>query len=75
MTKPLLVFLLVFCLAPLTAQVTLSNDYFPVAGDTLKYNTVDSVYVSTLVVADAGANLTWDFGIPAINEERADAVT
>lgn len=75
MTKPLLAFLLVFCLAPLTAQVTLSNDYFPVAGDTLKYNTVDSVYVSTLVVADAGANLTWDFGIPAINEERADAVT
>ena len=75
MTKPLLVFLLVFCLAPLTAQVTLSNDYFPVAGDTLKYNTVDSVYVSTLVVADAGANLTWDFGTPAINEERADAVT
>jgi CBS domain-containing protein len=75
MTKPLLVFLLVLCLAPLTAQVTLSNDYFPVAGDTLKYNTVDSVYVSTLVVADAGANLTWDFGTPAINEERADAVT
>lgn len=75
MTKSLLALLLVFCLVPLAAQVTLSNDYFPVAGDTLKYNTVDSVYVSTLVVADAAANLTWDFGTPAIDEERSDAVT
>lgn len=74
MTKSLLAFLLVFCLAPLAAQVTLNNDYFPVAGDTLKYNTVDSAYISTLVVADAGANLTWDFGTPAIVEERSDAV-
>ncbi|TXF89674.1 T9SS type A sorting domain-containing protein [Neolewinella aurantiaca] len=75
MAKSLLVSLLVFCLAPMAAQVTLSNDYFPVAGDTLKYNTVDSAYLSTLVIAEAGANLSWNFGVPPINEERADAVT
>lgn len=75
MTKSLLSFLLVFCLTPLAAQVTLSNDYFPLAGDTLKYNTVDSVYLSTLMISEPGADLTWDFGVPTINEQRSDAVT
>ncbi len=74
MTKFILSLLLVFCLTPLAAQVTMSNDYFPMAGDTLKYNTVDSLYLTTLVIAEPGAGLTWDFGIPPINEQRADAV-
>lgn len=74
MTKSLLAFLLVFCLAPLTAQVTMGTDYFPIAGDTLKYNTVDSLYLTTLMVAEPGANLTWDFGIPTISEQNSDAV-
>lgn len=74
MTKSLLSFLLVFCLTPLAAQVTMSNDYFPLAGDTLKYNTVDSLYLTTLVISEPGENLVWDFGIPGIDEERADPV-
>jgi len=52
----------------------MSNDYFPLAGDTLKYNTVDSIYLTTLVIAEPGADLTWDFGIPPIDEQRSDAV-
>jgi len=74
MTKSLLALLLVFCLAPLTAQITMSNDYFPLAGDTLRYNTVDSLYLTTLIIAEPGPNQTWDFGIPPIDEMRADAV-
>ena len=52
----------------------MSNDYFPLAGDTLKYNTVDSAYLSTLTIAEPGGDLTWDFGIPSISEQRSDAV-
>lgn len=64
MIKLLPALLLTFLCAQLTAQVTLTNDYFPVVGDTLKTQIADSVYVQTIDQLTPGTDRAWDFGIP-----------
>ena len=77
MTKLLPAILLVFLCAQLTAQVTLTNDYFPVVGDTLKTQSADSAYVQTIDQLTPGTDRAWDFGIPVsfvANDEAVEAV-
>lgn len=76
MTKLLPALLLVFLCAQLAAQVTLTNDYFPVVGDTLKTQSADSVYVQTIDQLTPGTDLVWDFGIPVsfvANDQAVEA--
>jgi hypothetical protein len=69
---PLLIFF--FSLAPLTAQVALSSDYFPQAGDTLRTVTADSTYAAGLNQLTAGIDREWDFGTPIALDSRLQAV-
>lgn len=75
MTKFLTAFLLVLLFAPLAAQVQLTNAYFPVAGDTLRSNTADSLSTATVDVGTAGADQAWGFGSPTVDNERSEPVT
>lgn len=75
MNKQLLTLVLALLLAPLTAQITLTDAYFPVAGDTLRSNTADSAYAVTIDVGAAGANQAFYFGTPTVANERSEAVT
>lgn len=73
MYKLLPVLLLVGFASNLSAQITLTSDYFPVAGDTLKYVIADSAFASTVdLMIDGGADLAWDLsdaiGSSDINE-------
>lgn len=46
----------------LSAQITLTTDYFPVAGDTLKYVIADSAFANNVdLITEGGNDLTWDF--------------
>ncbi len=74
MLKHLPVFLLVLGLAPLAAQVTLTNDYFPVAGDTLKTNTADSASAANIDLLTPGPDRGWYFGTPTASSINADPV-
>lgn len=69
---PLLV-CLVF-LMPLSAQVELSADYFPQAGDTLRSVTADSLYAAGLDQLTPGADREWNFGTPVAFNSRSEAV-
>lgn len=58
-------FLLVLGVTLLSAQVPLSNNYFPAIGDTLKTSIADSVYANSLdLQLEGGADLFWSFGTP-----------
>ena len=74
MTKFLPALLLVFLCAQLTAQVTLTNDYFPVAGDTLKTDRADSLFAQGIDQLSAGPDLVWNFGEPVPQADRNAAV-
>lgn len=51
----------------LSAQITITNDYFPVAGDSLTTAT-DDAPAAAITVGNAGANQTWDYSsLQAIN--------
>jgi hypothetical protein len=70
----LLPLLLFFSLAPLSAQVALSSDYFPQAGDTLRTVTADSTYAAGLNQLTSGIDREWDFGTPVALNARSQAV-
>lgn len=74
MTKILPAFLLAFLCAQLTAQVTLTSDYFPVAGDTLKTDRADSAFAQGIDQLMPGPDLVWNFGEPDPMEDRNEAV-
>ncbi|MEN0006461.1 MAG: hypothetical protein AAF798_20075, partial [Bacteroidota bacterium] len=56
-TVPFVIFLSLVC--SLTAQISISNDFFPAAGDTL-YSAVDNL-PSGITITPAGGDQTWDF--------------
>ena len=60
MSKNLYTLLLLLLGSLAHAQITLSNDYFPEAGDTLKYNVAPDG--SDIDLLSAGANRQWNFG-------------
>jgi hypothetical protein len=62
MLKPFTLFVALFVTLPLWSQITLSNAYFPEAGDTLVYGVTDSSYAVDLLTA--GPAREWDFGNP-----------
>lgn len=63
MHKILPAFLFVLLATGLSAQLTLTADYFPAAGDTLKLVNADSVFAANVdLMAEGGANLDWYFG-------------
>ncbi len=74
MTKLLPALFLVFLCAQLTAQVTLTNDYFPVAGDTLKTDRADSLFAQGIDQLSAGPDLVWNFGEPVPQADRNAAI-
>ncbi|WP_020567541.1 T9SS type A sorting domain-containing protein [Neolewinella persica] len=74
MYKLLPVLICFFSLASLTAQVTLSSDYFPQAGDTLRTVTADSTYAVGLNQLSAGIDREWNFGTPVAEGARLQAV-
>ncbi len=55
------VFFLLLCSASLTAQITLTNSYFPNAGDSLVVSNVAPQFLTTARVTAGGANQTWDY--------------
>lgn len=75
MTKFIPAFLLVLFFVPLAAQVQLTNAYFPVAGDTLRSNTADSLSTVTVDVGVAGPNQVWNFDFPTVANQRSEPVT
>lgn len=63
MIKSLPVLLLVFLASSLSAQFTLTADYFPVVGDTLKFTVADSAFAANVdLMVDGGENLDWYLG-------------
>lgn len=49
----------------LSAQFTLTDDYFPVAGDSLLTAQAPDELLDSIQFQSPGADLTWDFGYPA----------
>ena len=74
MLKRLLFVALAFPLATLTAQVTLTDAYFPLAGDTLRTDVADSMFAADLDIGLPGADQAYYFGDPIIVEGRSRAV-
>jgi len=74
MNKLLPTLLLAFLCAQLTGQVTLTNDYFPVAGDTLKTDRADSLFAQGIDQLTSGPDLAWNFGEPVPQADRNAAV-
>ena len=63
MIKSLPVLLLVAFASSLTAQFTLSADYFPAVGDTLKFTVADSAYAANVdLIVEGGEDLDWYLG-------------
>jgi len=75
MTKFLSLLLLFAIGGSLSAQIQLTSAYFPVAGDTLKSNTADSLSTASVEVGPAGADQAWNFGFPTVRDEGAEPVT
>ncbi|NJB86341.1 hypothetical protein GGR26_002109 [Lewinella marina] len=70
-TLPLL---LLLALAPaLRAQVVLTDAYFPIAGDTLRYSATENV--GGLNLLTPGAARQWDFGTLAAEAEANQVIT
>lgn len=79
MRKLLPAFLLLCFGGGLSAQLTLTADYFPVSGDTLRTVVADSTFAANVEIFPlGGANLAWNFsnalGVRDSNEP-VDAVT
>jgi hypothetical protein len=65
MTKSLPILLLVFIATSLSAQITLTSDYFPMVNDTLKMTRADSSYAASVdLIIEGGADLDWYLGMP-----------
>ncbi|MBB4079871.1 hypothetical protein GGR28_002498 [Lewinella aquimaris] len=64
--------LLLFGTMSAFAQVTLTNAYFPAAGDTLHYGVADSTFSVDLLTA--GAARQWDFGTQSAASTRTRVV-
>lgn len=62
MAKNLPLFLLLVLPLTLSAQITLTSDYFPMAGDTLRYSVADSASAAGVDLLTAGPDRSWDFG-------------
>jgi len=75
MNKFLPALILVFLCAQLAGQVSLTNEYFPTAGDTLKTDRADSLFAQGIDQLTPGQDLVWDFGEPESQEVRNDNVT
>ncbi|THH40612.1 T9SS type A sorting domain-containing protein [Neolewinella litorea] len=73
MPRILTLLLLLAFTATLSGQIVLTDAYFPVAGDTLRYNTTEEV--STVVLLDPGADRQWDFGTLSAGAEADQVVT
>ncbi len=75
MHKFLPTLLLVFAVTLLSAQVTLSDSYFPAIGDTLRTSIADSAYANSLdLQLEGGADLFWSFGTPTATINFSEAV-
>ncbi len=75
MYKLLPTLLLVFGATLLSAQVTISTNYFPAIGDTLKTSITDSIYANSLdLQLDGGADLFWSFGTPTATTNLSEPV-
>lgn len=75
MPKLLPVLLLLGTLTSLSAQVELTSNYFPAAGDTLRVSTADSTWAASLdFKIEGGTNLNWDFQNPVATFNASDAV-
>ena len=60
-------FCLTFC--ALSAQISINNSVFPVAGDTLRF--ANDALPTGIEIGDAGANQTWNFeGLSGLTQER-----
>lgn len=57
---------LLVCVAA-AGQITLTDAYFPVAGDSLQYNVADTT--TTVDLLTPGPNRQWDFGSPTVRSE------
>lgn len=59
----------------LTAQINLTTDYFPVAGDTLKYVVADSAFANNVaLMVEGGSELNWDFSAATGSSEFNEPV-
>lgn len=62
MHKFLPALLFVVMASGLSAQITLTTDYFPVAGDTLRFVVADSTFANNVdLMPEGGNDLAWDF--------------
>ncbi|MTB50193.1 T9SS type A sorting domain-containing protein [Lewinella sp. W8] len=69
MAKTLPLFLLLVLSFTVSAQITLTTNYFPMAGDTLRFSVADSTSTVGVDLLTAGPDRSWDFGtlVPRFN--------
>jgi hypothetical protein len=69
MAKTLPLFFLLALSFTISAQITLTTDYFPMAGDTLRFSVADSASTVGVDLLSPGPDRNWDFGtlVPRFN--------
>ncbi|MCP9234952.1 T9SS type A sorting domain-containing protein [Lewinella sp. JB7] len=73
MLKTITCLILLFVGVQTTAQITLTNAYFPAVGDTLRYGVADSTF--TVDLLSPGPARQWDFGTQAAASTRTQVVS